>query len=241
MKANLFTWLLFTWLLLAWPLLASAQEFVSDKQATDVVELFTSEGCSSCPRADEWLSEMKGEKGLFKDFIPMAFHVDYWNQLGWTDRFSREEYSERQRDYVRSGLVAHVYTPGIVVNSKEWRRWFSGARRWPAGDAKPGVLSAQLQDGRLRAQFADHSAAVLNVAYLGVGLMSEVKSGENRGRMLRHDFVVLDVQQVPGAGEWNIELPPPPQVGQEKTALAIWVSPPDSPRIIQAVGGYLQP
>ncbi|QAY53687.1 DUF1223 domain-containing protein [Hahella sp. KA22] len=236
MKANLFACIL-----LAWPLLAPAQEFVSAKHTTDVVELFTSEGCSSCPRADEWLSEMKGDKGLFKDFIPMAFHVDYWNQLGWTDRFSREEYSESQRDYVRSGLVAHVYTPGIVVNSKEWRRWFSGARRWHGGDAEPGVLSAQLQDGRLHASFAASSKAVLNVAYLGVGLTSEIKAGENRGRMLMHDFVVLDRVQTTGAGEWDIELPPPPQIGQEKTALAIWVSPPDSPRIIQAVGGYLQP
>ena len=63
-----------------------------------LVELFTSEGCTSCPRAEAWFGALKGESGLWKEFVPVAFHVDYWNHLGWSDRFSSEEFTSRQRD-----------------------------------------------------------------------------------------------------------------------------------------------
>lgn len=72
-----------------------------------------------------------------------------------------------------------------------------------------------------------------------MGLSEQVKAGENRGKTLKHDFVVLDVTIVPGNGEWQIKLPEKPDAGQQRTAMAVWVSPDDSQEILQAVGGYI--
>lgn len=82
-----------------------------------VIELYTSEGCSSCPPADRWLSSLKGRSGV----IAAAFHVDYWNGLGWPDRFSSPAYTERQKQGVGVNGSRYAYTPQIVVNGKDWR------------------------------------------------------------------------------------------------------------------------
>ncbi|MEP0543428.1 MAG: DUF1223 domain-containing protein, partial [Marinobacter sp.] len=81
--------------LLLFPLLVHAEQWQSSNTQTDVIELFTSEGCSSCPPADAFLSSLKNRDGVFRTFIPMAFHVDYWNYIGWKDRFASSEYSQR--------------------------------------------------------------------------------------------------------------------------------------------------
>ncbi|ROT99970.1 DUF1223 domain-containing protein [Marinobacter sp. R17] len=213
----------------------------SGSESTDTVELFTSEGCSSCPPADRWLSSLKSRPGVFQSFIPLAFHVDYWDYIGWKDRMADPAFSARQRDYVAAGDVSQAYTPGIVVNSHEWRDWFQGHRDWQSTPAKVGKMTATL-DGqeRLTVAYAGYQPGQrLNVAYLGMGMTSEVKAGENRGRELTHDFVVLDVARPEGGSPWSVTLPPRPQAGQARTALAVWVSPPGSPEIVQAVGGYL--
>ena len=86
-----------------------------------LVELFTSEGCSSCPPADRWMSQLKDDKRLWKQVVPVAFHVDYWDYIGWPDRFATPEYSERQKNHRRLGNVYSVYTPGFLVNGREWQ------------------------------------------------------------------------------------------------------------------------
>ncbi|MDX1801062.1 MAG: DUF1223 domain-containing protein [Marinobacter sp.] len=226
--------------LLLLPLAAQAQHWQSRPQQTDVIELYTSEGCSSCPPAERWLSSLKEQPGLFSDFIPLAFHVDYWDSLGWPDRLASHTYSERQRRYVHEGQVSQVYTPGFVINSQEWRPWFRGVRNWTPSERKPGVLSANLDGRALTVDYADEQASELHVAYLGMGLTSDIKAGENRGRTLSHDFVVLRVMEQVGRGHWQMALPPIPQKGQNRTALAVWVSPTDRQNILQAVGGYLE-
>jgi len=218
-----------------------ALELVSQETRTDIIELFTSEGCSSCPPADRWLSDLKQNPELFKSFIPLAFHVDYWDYLGWKDKFANPAYSKRQRLYVREGLVSQVYTPGFVVSSREWRGWFSGDRKWPLTTEPAGVLTAKLENEHLVVNYSDGDGQyLLNIAYLGLGLSSAVKSGENHGRLLAHDFVVLDLVRQPGKGRWETNLPPLPSAGQQQSAIAIWLSPQDSLQVIQAVGGYLE-
>ena len=96
---------------------AQALEFSSPEQAATVVELYISEGCSSCPPADKWLSSMRNNPQLFKALIPRAIHVDYWDRLGWKDRFARTEFADWQQALMQQGLLPQVYTPGIVVNS----------------------------------------------------------------------------------------------------------------------------
>lgn len=242
MKAIHFTLALM--LLCGLPLAAAAdpvQAWQSKPEATDTVELFTSEGCSSCPPADRWLSSLRDRPDLFTGFIPLAFHVDYWDYIGWEDRMARAAYTDRQRDYVASGSVSQVYTPGFVVNGEEWRPWFRGARDWSSKPKAVGVLSTKLAEDRtLKAEFSGYKPGqLLHAAYLGMGLKTRVKAGENRGRELNHDFVVLDVTTSNAEQPWSLALPPKPDAGQQRTALVVWVSDADSPAIIQSVGGYL--
>ena len=227
-------------LLLATPLLADAQVWRSGPSKVDVIELYTSEGCSSCPPADRWFSSLRRRPGLFTEFIPLAFHVDYWDYIGWKDVFAKPQFSERQRQYVREGFVSQVYTPGIVINSREWRQWFRGKRDWVGATEVVGELEMRLDgQGRLSVQFGGEGAGQLHVAILGMGLVTTVKAGENRGRELSHDFVVMDVRTVAGARKWSLDLSGLPEVGQQQTAIVAWVAPAGSQAILQAVGGYL--
>lgn len=235
---------------------ALAKEFTSKSQATDTIELYTSEGCSSCPRADRWLSTFKNKPVLFRDVIPMAFHVDYWDYIGWKDPFAKPANSLRQRQHVKQGNSSQSYTPQFVTNSQEWRAWFSGDRQWDANDKTVGVLKASLPDNsktihvRFNPQTNNWSSGstakptnyVLNVAVLGMGLKSKVTGGENVDTVLHHDFVVLNhYKQTVAANpaQWNVKMPTIPQSGQEKSALAVWLSEPNTQRTIQATGGYL--
>src|SRR5262245_10264750 len=97
--------------------------FQSPDRRTALLELFTSEGCSSCPPAEAWLSRLKESPCLWKDFVPVAFHVDYWDRLGWEDPWGSRAYSQRLQSYARSWRNDSVYTPGFVLNGKEWRAW----------------------------------------------------------------------------------------------------------------------
>ena len=96
-------------------------EFASGRSRVALIELYTSEGCSSCPPADRWLSKLRNERQLWRDYVPIAFHVDYWDYIGWRDRFAHTEYSNRQRQYQREGGTGVVYTPGFFNNGEEWR------------------------------------------------------------------------------------------------------------------------
>src|SRR6266480_7047743 len=100
---------------------AGEQRFESGAQKTHLLELFTSEGCSSCPPAEAWLSKLKAQPRLWKDFVPLAFHVDYWDHLGWRDPFAAKEWTARQHQYSASWKSESVYTPGFVLDGREWQ------------------------------------------------------------------------------------------------------------------------
>ncbi len=222
------------------PAQIAALEISSTAERTMVVELYTSEGCSSCPPADEWLSSLKSDPRLFKTLLPLAFHVDYWDQLGWPDPYAKPAYSERQRELVRQGLISQVYTPGLVVNSREWRGWFNGQSLPEEPLSEPGILRAQLSQKQLSIFFDSDETLTAHIAVLGMGLKSEVQAGENRGRSLVHDFVVLDKRALEGQGHWQVVLDQRPETKQQKMALAVWLTKPGSLSVIQAAGGYLE-
>src|SRR2546427_12578483 len=94
--------------------------FESKPTRTHLIELFTSEGCSSCPSAEAWLSKLKAEPRLWKDFVPIAFHVDYWDRLGWRDPFAAKEWTARQYQYSAVWKSDSVYTPGFWLDGREW-------------------------------------------------------------------------------------------------------------------------
>ena len=155
-----------------------------------VVELYTSEGCNSCPPADRWLSGLKGRS----DVVALAFHVDYWDRLGWVDRFADAAYTRRQVEQQRSS-GGFVYTPQVLVDGRDWRRWPS----LPAA-SRASVVELQLaRDGeRVRAQVTPLPGAPAQLSGYWVATedahVSQVKAGENAGVMLRHDAVVRSYQ-----------------------------------------------
>ncbi|HKI75068.1 MAG TPA: DUF1223 domain-containing protein [Pseudomonadales bacterium] len=217
------------------------QVFVSGTRPTTTVELFTSEGCSSCPPADAWLSHFKASRGLWHDVIPLAFHVDYWNDLGWTDKFSDAAFSRRQRQYASTGHIASVYTPGIVVNGREWRQFFNPLRRnqpLPQAPGEPGrlILTRSADTVNLAFKGSGKSGYVAHVVYLGMNLKRHIGRGENAGKVLTEDFVVLDHRARAGTTSWNFSDYAPPRAA---AAIAAWISTAGDPAPIQAVAGEL--
>ncbi|MBA3608983.1 MAG: DUF1223 domain-containing protein [Chthoniobacterales bacterium] len=103
------------------PLPAADVALESGPMRTHLLELFTSEGCSSCPPAEAWLSKLKDDPGLWRDFVPLAFHVDYWDRLGWRDPFASKIWTARQYEYSARWKSSNVYTPGFVLDGREWR------------------------------------------------------------------------------------------------------------------------
>jgi hypothetical protein len=223
-----------------------ATVFESGDTQNSLVELFTSEGCSSCPPAEKWLSGLKSSQDLWTKIVPVAFHVDYWDRLGWRDRFAKPEFTSRQQRYAAAWGGDSVYTPGFVVNGKEWRGWFGG-NVTPTSSTKVGMFRVSLgADGKLSAGYAPETrqsrGLALNVALLGNDLESDVKRGENSGRKLRHEFVVLDLIKIDmanGSNGWTGSVVLPMRSGNDKpSALAAWITENETP--IQATGGWLR-
>ncbi len=227
--------------------LAAATEFSSGPARVALLELYTSEGCSSCPPADRWVSGLKDDERLWRDLVPVAFHVDYWDGLGWKDRFAARRYSERQRDYARYGALGTVYTPGFVVNGGEWRGWFHDPELTLKPDDPAGHLSVAVADDHVIARFVPVNSAgerhQVHVAMTGSGLSTAVAAGENRGRKLTHDFVVLgyetrSMRSVNGSLTARSRLPTS-GIEPDRRALSIWVTRGLDPTPIQATGGWL--
>ncbi len=224
---------------------ATPFELTSGEGRTHLLELFSSEGCSSCPPADAWVSRLRSEIGLWRFFVPVAFHVDYWNRLGWHDRFSRAAFTDRQRRYADHWKNDRVYTPGFTLDGREWRPGAAPKSRdgRHAGQLSVRALGPLTYEVRFRPpRPGEHSATV---ALLGNGLMTEVRDGENAGSTLHHDFVVLALKEAPlAAGADKAELVaridlPAPAVTAPRLSVAAWVTRPGSPEPLQAVGGDL--
>jgi len=120
--------------------------FQSGAEQTALLELYTSEGCSSCPPAEAWLSRQRESPGLWRDFVPLAFHVDYWDYLGWRDPWSAREFSARQRAYAASWHGESVHTPCFVLNGTEWPGWRGRSAAPKSSGLNPGVLSVRSTD-----------------------------------------------------------------------------------------------
>lgn len=160
-----------------------------------LLELYTSEGCDSCPPADRRLSQLGNQAADAGRVVPLAFHVDYWDRLGWADRFASPLHTRRQ--YAMAALVGSrlVYTPQFLRNGRDWRS--PGSPLDGVGDKASPVRIALLLGATPQGQLAlsGEISAVPAAAdvYLAVyenNLESRVQSGENAGRTLRHDYVV---------------------------------------------------
>lgn len=171
------------------------------EQAT-LIELYTSEGCSSCPPADRWLSGFTKQPN--PQIIPLAFHVDYWDYIGWKDRFANPVFTARQHLHQRATNAKFVYTPQTVINANDttaWRQARSPGQLATTKTSKPGAeikLESEITaDGsatvHIKSTLSPSAGEPQAVAYLALyenGLNSAVHRGENAGKHLQHDYVV---------------------------------------------------
>lgn len=172
-----------------------------------VLELFTSEGCSSCPPADELLSRIGA---LTPGVIPLAYHVDYWDSLGWSDPFSSSQWTMRQVEYVRAMQLSGSYTPQLVINGR-WQcvgsdpnlltRAIATARATPPSGvvtvrAMPPAAGSHKLNVSVSANIvrtAGDKSLIVVVAIYENGLMAKIDGGENSGHRIRYDYTVRKI------------------------------------------------
>jgi hypothetical protein len=218
--------------------------FESGPKKVQLLELFTSEGCSSCPPAEASLGRLVNDPRLWREFVPVAFHVDYWDRLGWKDPFASAEWTRRQRLYAANWNAESVYTPAFVLNGREWQN--ANVPVINNGGA-PGLKATVRSDHTVVINFepANGNARDFDVylACLGFAININVRAGENNGRSLRHDFVVLSLEHqklVSSPQEFHL-----PSLALEavsrpnRTALAAWITSAGDITPLQATGGWL--
>jgi hypothetical protein len=191
----------------------------SGERRVALLELYTSEGCSSCPPADRWVRELRGRGLTAESVVVLGFHVDYWDHIGWPDPYAQRRFSERQRQANARNGARFVYTPQLMLDGKDYRRGFLSDNI----AAAVGAINQQRPSARLdltlvpgstemeaRAKVAmtdsrTRGAADIYLALLENRLGNTVTAGENRGRILTHDFVVREL-----AGPFPTHDSPPP-------------------------------
>ncbi len=223
----------------------AACEVKSGPSIAALVELYTSEGCSSCPPADRQLGQLRQGKGT--TVVPLALHVGYWDDLGWRDPFAQDAFARRQRWLVQLGGRSTVYTPQFFVAGTDVRPAAVDERIREVNAEPPQasiLLKVRSQGGDALAISASArstvEAAALYVAVAENGLSSQVRAGENGGRRLRHDHVVrawigplslhggsLELQRsVPLAKTWQ----------SARLEVSAFVQDQHTGRVLQAVG-----
>ena len=231
----------------------AGQMIKSGENRISVVELYTSEGCSSCPPADSFLSRL-GQSQQGAEILPLAIHVDYWDYIGWKDPYARAEYTERQRRVAIANRQSSIYTPEFVVDGREARGsrnivdQVNATRNSPAeadmtlsySVEEEGVLNVSLSVDGIHYQGPE--TPELYLAIYENGLSNEIDAGENRGRTLSHDHVVRYLSSarlaIPGQAQ-DFELPIDPQWQRSSLGIAAVVRLRESGRTLQAVKGGL--
>lgn len=227
---------------------SNAQTKTLESQATKpmLLELYTSQGCSSCPPAERWFTKLKQSPDLWSKLIPINFHVDYWDYLGWEDPFAQRQFSHRQRIYKHLGHSRTVATPGFMANGEQWNGWFYRRSIPQSNDKAIGKLTANISDDRAQITFLPEShkesdSYTINLAILGFGLKHKIKAGENRRKTLQHDFVVLDYtkSELNAQGKTELSLPNVESFNSTEKAIVIWLSEGRDPSPLLAMGDWL--
>ena len=209
-------------------ILGSSLTLAAESPRVSLLELYTSEGCNSCPPADRWVSALPRPQLVPGKLVVLAFHVDYWNYLGWNDRFSQRHFTERQQAMVRAQNLRTAYTPQLLLNGRDFRGTSTLESRLAEVTAQPAAYELKL-DARLSQAALNINVLVtptrkthqdqteLYVAVYENNLTTEVKAGENHGERLRHDYVVRTLigpvaintaatrwsGNIPLAGDWK--------------------------------------
>ena len=217
----------------------------SAPQRVPLLELYTSEGCDSCPPADRWVSSLSS-RGLGSDrVVVLAFHVDYWDRLGWPDRFAQAGFTERQRALNERNRSRVVYTPQLVLNGKDYRRGLRDdfTERVAAiahASAKASLsLTVTPADSQWRvsgkASGSEAGDARTWLALYENNLATDVRAGENRNKRLQHDFVVRDLVGPFGSGGFSHVFKVDPTWKRRDLAVAAFIQDARSGDVLQAL------
>ncbi len=225
----------------------------SGAKTSALVELYTSEGCSSCPPADAQMRALPAALAADAEFVPVALHVDYWDYIGWKDPYAKTNFGERQRWLAGFSQQPLVYTPQFFVGGDELRAWRGRLRdQVQAVNARPAAaairIHATLQgDAALAVRVAatasaSEGPASLFLALTENGLASTVTAGENSGRTLSHDHIVRTwigpLALADGGVRWTGELPIPARANRAKLAVVAFVQSAQSGRVLQALSAH---
>lgn len=245
--------------LLLSPLLASAATVCSVEsgaKTVPLVELYTSEGCSDCPPADRWLSEIAAREDGEANFL--AFHVDYWDAIGWPDRFASKLHTQRQQLRVSRTGKRVVYTPQVMIGEATTVGWRGG--RSAGGEVGRLLDAARSRDATVRLRMShvvddgdvmvtlevDDAGAGADEAWVWLaayedGLVSAIAAGENEGRELHHDRVVRALQGpwMLGQAPIKVRLALPQDADPQRTGLVAFVESPATGAALQSLGTRL--
>ena len=221
-----------------------------------LIELYTSEGCSSCPSADAWLRQLGASLGQDFHAVPLAFHVDYWNNLGWPDPYSKPAFTARQREVAANNRIRTIYTPQFTADGRDARGGANIIRVIREANARPAQATIALHIDRdtngdtdnIVARIAvenhahDHSAQAYFAIYES-GITRQIGRGENRGKTLRHDFVVrhfsapIAIHRGSNQADLTLELPADWQ--RANLGMAVLVLDRDSGQTVQSLNTSL--
>lgn len=193
----------------------------STKHPVAVIELYTSQGCSSCPPAEKWLGELE-KSGVSSDqAIPLALHVNYWDYIGWKDEFAKEYFTKRQYQYRRNNHSSSVYTPQIMFSGKDVRRLSLGTNLSKLKQQNAVVafdVTAETNDDKnlnVKVDFSriDNIAKNSNVVVILAenNMVKDIATGENAGRTLEHQHVVRtwkNMGQIRNKLDLNLKIKP---------------------------------
>lgn len=223
------------------------QTFSSGPRQVVLLELFSSEGCSSCPPLEKWLGTWRDNPQLWHEGVPVAWHVNYWDRLGWKDVYAAKAYTNRQYAYAKVWRSSSVYTPCLVRNGREWRRGATSDE--PKVDAGKLTLDYSADrtccitfsppDGTTGPGYA------ATVALLGNDVTSHVRAGENSGRNLHHEFIVLSSISIELKHNERddytatLSLPDSKAPAPGRYSIAVWVTLVGELQPLQATGGWL--
>ena len=202
-----------------------------------LVELYTSEGCSSCPPAERWLSSLRDSSG----YVALEFHVDYWDSDSWRDPYSDARYTERQKAIVARGRRNLVYTPQVVVDGQLWKNWPKAPPPTTVDTAGPSIRLQLIRGTPLRATLDTDSAIAHNnswrmhVAVTENSLSNAISGGENRGATLAHDHVVRAFSTALPLGHAEIDLALPEGLDLAQSSVVAFVQDEHSGEVVQVV------
>ncbi|KJY83899.1 hypothetical protein TW81_06115 [Vibrio galatheae] len=220
--------------------LTSGQIWTNEGQPAQVVELFTSEGCSSCPPADAFISKFEHNDRLWQEIIPIVYHVDYWDYLGWEDKFAKAEFSQLQRLYHAYDVLGSVYTPGFVVDGKEWRGFFNWVNKALPSNQQPlaSRLTLVRNGNSFELKYDSDQPLDATIIFLSNNQTTQIQAGENRGKTLEHDFIAVERSQSRSSkGHWMFAYQ-----GRlnDIDAVAAWITPVGRFERVQTVAGKIE-